>query len=85
MTIQTEISSWMQLGNQGREAHLFNWQDFVFSGLAGKLNICFQGLTEPFSPHAEVTGGSDTAEWFNSNGCVLTLCGLTARTIPRDK
>ena len=62
----------MQLGNQGREAHLFNWQDFVTPVLACKLMICLQGLIEPFPSHTEVTGGSDMVAWFNSNG-VLTL------------
>ncbi len=61
----------MQLGNQGREAQLFNWQGFVVSGLACKLIICLQDLIELFPPHAEVTGGSDKAVWFNSNGSVF--------------
>lgn len=51
----------VQLGNQGREAHLFTWHEFVVSDLACKLMICLQDLIEPFPPHAEVTGRSDGA------------------------
>lgn len=61
----------MQLGNQGREVHLFNWQEFDVPGLACKLIICFQGWIEPFPTHAEVTGASHRVAWSNSNGSVF--------------
>lgn len=69
----------MQLGNQGREAHLFSWQECIVSGLACKSIICFKGLIKLLPPLTEVTRGSDEAVWFHCNGSVFWHCGLTAK------
>lgn len=61
----------LQVRNQRREEHLFNWQEFIVSGLACKRILCFKGLIEPLPPHTEVTRRSDKIVWFNCNGSVF--------------